>query len=134
MKTHDYSCILVSLVSVAFLVLVGCVLTGDLEEGMPELRETWLSELIRSVPSEMDGGYLMFANWKTAREVAGASDFRGLDFADYSWLKNIPWTYEALPSNLMFGGYSQSACCLNANPDFPNPGRIRVSWVRRPPL
>ena len=109
MKTRSYSFTLVSLVFFVLSVLAGCGLVGDSGEVAPQLQETWLSKMIRSVPAEIDYGYLMFANQRASREVAGATDFRGLDFADYSWLKDIPWTYEALPSNPMFDGYSQSA-------------------------
>ena len=95
------------LASIAVLLLVGCGLTGDSVGSAPDLEETWLSEMIRSAPSDADANYLMFANYKAAREVAGATDFKGPDFGDWSWLENTPWTYEALPSNPMFDGYSQ---------------------------
>ena len=97
------------LLCVAVFLIFGCVLAGDPADRAPALPENWLSQMIRSVPSDVDLDYLMFTNHQAAREVAGATDFKGIDFVDWSWLENVPWTYDALPANPMFSGFSQEA-------------------------
>ncbi|MCY4654391.1 MAG: hypothetical protein OXC95_14650, partial [Dehalococcoidia bacterium] len=97
------------LAPITVLLLIGCGPTGDSTGSAPDMEETWPSEMIRSVPSDTDANHLTFTNHQAACEVAGATDFKGLDFGAWSWLENTPWTYEALPSNPMFDGYSEGA-------------------------
>ncbi len=66
------------LAAVMLVCAAGCGLWSD-SGPPPELPETWLSEIIQTVPSDMGAGYLLFANQESARVEADATDFQGLD-------------------------------------------------------
>ncbi len=89
---------------------VGCGLWGD-SGPPPDLPDTWLSEMIRMVPSDMGADYLMFANQEAARVEAEAEDFIGTDALYIYGLSSYPWTYGGLPdiSQSVFTNYSSEA-------------------------
>ncbi len=98
---------------VMLVCAVGCGLSDD-GSLPPELPETWLSEVIRAVPSDMGAGFLtdmsvgclQFANQEAARVEAGATDFQGLDTVFGSGgPHSIPRTYGGLPGMPMFMSY-----------------------------
>ena len=96
-------------VAVAVLVCVaGCGVWGG-SGPPPELPETWLSDIIRTVPSDMGADYLLFANYAEARLAADATGFEGFDTFIAEGPGSVPWTYEMLPAKGMFMSYSQSA-------------------------
>ncbi len=96
------------LAAVILVCVVGCGLWED-SGPPPELHDTWLSEMIRMVPSDMGADYLMFANYEAARWKADAPDFKGSDTLIAEGPESVPWTYEMLPTKGMFISYSQSA-------------------------
>ena len=75
----------------------------------PVLPETWLSDLIRTVPSDMGADYLLFANYHEARLAADATGFEGFDTFIAEGPGSVPWTYAMLPAKGMFMSYSESA-------------------------
>ena len=93
------------LAAVMLVCAVGCGLWDDAGPP-PDLPETWLSEIIRTVPSDMGAEHLMFANPEAARVEADATDFQGLDTVFGSGgLSSIPWTYDGLPDMPLFTSY-----------------------------
>lgn len=98
----------VFLAAAMLVCAVGCGLWGD-SGSPPELPESWLSEIIRTVPSDMGADYLLFANYHEARVAADATWFKGYDTFIAEGPGSVPWTYEMLPMKGMFMSYSESA-------------------------
>lgn len=96
------------LAAVTLVCAVGCGLWGG-SGPPPDLPETWLSDLIRTVPSDMGSDYLLFANYAEARLAADATGFEGFDTFIAEGQGSIPWTYAMLPAKGMFMSYSESA-------------------------
>ena len=98
-------------ISIAVVTLVCAVSCGFWEDSgpPPDLPETWLSDLIRTVPSDMGADYLLFANYAEARLAADATGFEGFDTFIAEGPGSVPWTYEMLPAKGMFMSYSESA-------------------------
>ncbi|MCY4651644.1 MAG: hypothetical protein OXC95_00600 [Dehalococcoidia bacterium] len=96
------------LTAVTLACAVGCGIWGD-SGPPPELPETWLSEIIQAVPSDMGTDYLLFANYYEARLAADATGFGGFDTFIAEGPGSVPWTYGMLPTKGMFMSYSQSA-------------------------
>ncbi len=101
----------VKAVILAAAMLVSAVSCGLWEDSGPPpvLPETWLSDLIRTVPSDMGADYLLFANYAEARLAADSTGFEGFDTFIAEGPGSVPWTYEMLPAKGMFMSYSQSA-------------------------
>ena len=96
------------LIATILICFVGCRLSDDIGTP-PDLPETWLSEMIRTVPSDMGADYLLFANYDEARLAADATGFEGFDTFIAEGPGSVPWTYEILPAKGMFMSYSESA-------------------------
>ena len=98
-------------ISLAVVIVVCAVGCGFLDDSgpPPELPETWLSDLIRTVPSDMGADYLLFANYAEARLAADATGFEGFDTFIAEGPESVPWTYAMLPAKGMFLSYSESA-------------------------
>ena len=103
----DKRAIILAAVILVFVVWYGLWLWNR-SEPPPDLPETWLSEFIRAVPSDMGVGvdYLLFANYEAARVEAGATDFKGFD--TFLASGSIPWTYGMLGNSPIFSGYPYS--------------------------
>ena len=98
-----------AILTAAILVcVVGCGLLDD-PGPPPDLPESWLSEIIRTVPSDMGADYLLFANYHEARLAADATGFKGFDTFISEGPESVPWTYGMLPTKSMFVSYSESA-------------------------
>ncbi len=94
--------------TVALVCAIGCGFWN--ESGLPpDLPDSWLSELIRIIPSDMGADYLLFANYHEARLAADATGFEGFDTFIAEGPGSVPWTYEMLPTKGMFMSYSESA-------------------------
>ena len=93
---------------IAMTCAIGCGL-GNNSAPPPDLPETWLSEIIQTVPSDMGSDYLLFANYEAARLEADATNFKGLETFMESGPSSVPWTYAMLPEKGMFTSYSQPA-------------------------
>ncbi len=94
--------------SVILVCATGCGLWND-PGPPPELPETWLSEIIHAVPSDMSADYLLFADYETARWEADAPGFGGFDTFIAKGPGSVPWTYGMMPEKGMFTSYSQPA-------------------------
>ena len=96
------------IIGVRFVCAVGCEIVDD-SGSPPDLPETWMSEIIRVVPSDMGADYLLFANYHEARLAADATGFEGFDTFIAEGPGSVPWTYGMLPGKGMFMSYSESA-------------------------
>ena len=99
---------MIFLATMIFACTISCELLDD-SGPPPDLPETWLSEVIQTVPSDMGADYLLFANYAEARLAADATGFEGFDTFIAEGPGSVPWTYEMLPAKGMFMSYSESA-------------------------